>query len=335
MMNRSGILAVGLNPAMQKTLVLDHLWENEVNRTAISRFDVSGKGMNVARILAQSTARVIYLSHAGGLFRERFMQMAREEGVDARLVDSRSEIRICSTLIDRERKAVTEIVEESERVSPETENQVKSRYLTALGEVDTVTISGTKAPGYSDDIIPWMVFEARERNLHVVLDIQGADLRGCLPHRPTIIKPNLKEFAQTLFPNTLFPEHADPNTKQLEMITEKMRELWHDHGIVTILTRGERPLRICLDGEVEEIAVDRVEPVNPIGSGDAFTAALALGLHHNLPLRHSITLAQKFGQANARELKPGTITGSSIHKKILTSGILQDSEKFIKFFEES
>lgn len=300
------ILVVGLNPVIQKTLLFDRLTEGEVNRTSRHRLDASGKGMNVARVLAQLGVSTLHVTHAGGLFRDIFLRMARQEGIGPLCADSGSEIRQCVSLVNEEQHVVTEIVEESEPVGPTTDAHVRSLFSDALGQVATVTISGTKAAGYRQDIIPWMVRESVSEGKIVILDVRGKDLLDSLPHRPAIIKTNMKEFIETFFPASGITEHGNGWTNE-EAVEEKMIRLWKQFGITTILTRGPRPVLACIGGKVVEFPVERIVPVNPIGSGDAFTAALALGMQRRFPMDRNIALAIACGKANALHVRPGTI----------------------------
>ncbi len=156
-MQDTRVLAIGLNPVMQKTIVLNHLWENEVNRSAHHMLSVAGKGANTARVLTELGADTIHISHAGGLFHQTFGEMLAADGIRTRIAQSGSEIRLCYTLINSERGTVTEIVEEANPVQETTDAEIRSLFLDSIDAIGTVTISGTKAAGYTDDIIPWMV----------------------------------------------------------------------------------------------------------------------------------------------------------------------------------
>ncbi len=310
-MKQKSILAVGLNPVMQKTIVLPHLWENEVNRSDSHLFSVAGKGANTARVLTELGASTIHLTHAGGLFRQTFLDMLTEEGVRVRAAESLSEIRLCYTLINSDRHTVTEIVEEARSVSDTTDSLVRELYKEALDEVDTITISGTKAAGYRDDIIPWMVREATSRGKKVILDVKGKDLLESLPFSPTIIKPNLKEFSETLFPEHTFREHETDN-HVLQAVKEKMLSLEQEFSVSTVLTQGAKAVYSIEKGEIVQTPVEKVTPVNTIGCGDSFTAGLAYGIHNGYPLSRCISIAAACGRANALNLKPGTIAGNDI-----------------------
>ncbi len=304
-MNKN-VLAIGLNPVMQKTIVLKHLWENEVNRSDTYLFSVAGKGANTARVLTELGAGTIHLSHAGGLYRGTFLEYLRREGVDVRPADSNSEIRLCYTLINSERHTVTEIVEEALPVQDTTDDQLRNLFLEAIDSVDTVTISGTKAAGYRDDIIPWMVGETSKRGKQAILDVKGEDLLRSLPFHPAVIKPNLKEFSETLFPEHTFREH-ETDEEVLAEVKKKMLSLEKEYGVTTVLTQGSRAVFYIQDGTVVEKAVEAVTPVNTIGCGDAFTAGLAYGINRGFPLSRSVEIGIACGRANALNLKPGTI----------------------------
>ena len=304
----NAILAVGLNPVMQKTILLRQLWENEVNRSDRYYFTVAGKGANTARVLTELGAEVLHLTHAGGNYEHMFRSMLREDQVPLFAADSGSEIRLCYTLINEEKHTVTEIVEEAKPVLSDTDRQVRRLYQQLLEQAQLITISGTKAAGYSDDIIPWMVRLACEAGKRVILDIKGRDLLESIPFKPYIIKPNMKEFSETLFPDQLFREHETEKDIRRE-VEKKMIELYEELGTITVLTRGARSVLYCSDGSIAERTVTPVKPLNSIGSGDSFTAGLTFGVSRGLSMAESIDIAVSCGKKNAQLIKPGTITG--------------------------
>jgi len=305
------ILAVGLNPVMQKTIVLEHLWENEVNRSSNYLFSVAGKGANAARVLTELGVKTIHLTHGGGLFKQTFESMLAQDSITSHIIDSNSEIRLCYTLINQEHHTVTEIVEEALKVAENTDENLRNTYIELINNVDTVTISGTKANGYKDDIIPWMVSIASKLGKKIVLDVKGTDLLNSLVYRPTVIKPNLKEFSETLFPKETFREHKTETTI-LDSVKSRMIELEQEYGVTTVLTQGSKSVITCHEGIISEVQVEAVVPVNTIGCGDSFTAGLAYGLNKNLSIERCVEIGMACGKANALNLKPGTIKGGDI-----------------------
>ena len=107
-------LTVCMNPTLQKTLVFPSLVNDTVNRTANHRLDVSGKGINVSRVLTQLGKENCHLTQLGGILRPLFLDLSKQDGLKVEWVESSSPIRFCYTVLDRQEKSVTELVEEAE-----------------------------------------------------------------------------------------------------------------------------------------------------------------------------------------------------------------------------
>lgn len=63
---------------------------------------------------------------------------------------------------------------------------------------------------------------------------------------------------------------------------------------LVVLTRGDKGSRLVLaTGEESQLAISSVDVVDTVGAGDAFTAAVAVGLHCGLSLRDTHSLAAR------------------------------------------
>ena len=300
----SGILAICLNPVLQRTLVFDGVQRGRVNRTREYRVDASGKGVNVARVLTQVGERVTHLTSLGGRYRELFLELAERDGVLVDWVASRSEIRWCTTLVEREARSTTELVEEAAPVADGTEEQVRAAFERLLHRHHTITISGTKAPGFSAELYPDLVRIARAAGKRVVIDVAGGDLKSCLGAGPHVAKPNYDEFVATYL-----GEMADCESEAAieGEVRQLLPRLSLDSGSVFVLTRGSKPALVADGGVLWEQAPEVTEPLNTTGSGDAFTAGLAQALARRQPFRDAVAAGHRLGSANARTLRPGTV----------------------------
>ncbi len=297
-------LVVCLNPAIQKTLVFDGLELDRVNRAKRMRTDASGKGVNVTRVLSQLGAEVLHLTHAGGPDRDWFLSLCAADGLDVKWVDSGSEVRFCSTVIDAGAKTATELVEEALPVRAGTEERLLGLFDELVGSADVLIISGTRAAGYSDSVIPEMASRAAAKGAMVVLDIKGRDLVACLPFRPTVVKPNLDEFLAT-FPA---PQGSRASCAALRTHIHAYAKAWKErYGTDLVVTRGKAPIWFSEDGLAAEEPARPAESINPTGSGDAFTAGLAYVLAAGGDLREAIREGARLGALNAERLKPGSI----------------------------
>jgi 1-phosphofructokinase family hexose kinase len=300
------ILVVCLNPTFQRTMVLDHLWEGEVNRCSQYYLDASGKGINVARVISQLGGKAIHLTHLGGARTQELLGLLSEDSIEAVWADSHSPIRTCTTVINKERGSTTELVEEPLPVAPGTDKEIRRLFSETLERVATVVISGTRSGGYSPDLYPEFVRQARLAGKKVVLDIKGNDLLDSLPWGPDVIKPNLSEFAATFLRGHAVREQED-NHELKDACAVHMADIWFRYGVATALSRGSRNLWAYGEEGFFELEVTPVEALNTIGCGDAVTAGIAFSLTEGKTLREAVEKGLRCGAANALTIRPGTI----------------------------
>ncbi len=300
------VLVVCLNPTFQQTMVFPRLWEGEVNRSVRHYLDASGKGMNVARVLAQSGRKATLLTHLGGPRVAEMLQLISESGVEVAWADSGSEIRTCTTVINEEHGTTTELVQEPYPVHPGTEKKILPLYERLLPTCQAVVFTGTRAPGYSQDLYPRMVGQAKRMDKLVVLDVKGRDLVESLQFGPDIMKPNLSEFSATFLPEREVREQED-NGDLRPLVEAIAARLYKRHGTRTVLTRGSHSAWYYDGVELQAAPTERVEAVNTIGCGDAFTAGLVGALLDGGDLQQSVIQAVHYGALNARSIRPGSI----------------------------
>jgi 1-phosphofructokinase/tagatose 6-phosphate kinase len=307
-MKNPRFISVSMNPTFQKTLVLPGFAPDTVIRAGSSRLDIAGKGLNVCRVLTQLGKDCVHLTQLGGKMRPLYLDLAAADNISLEWVESGSPIRFCYTLLDPAGGHVTELVEEGEAAQKGTEG----RLLEALGRLlpgrDALIISGSKAAGFSASLVPGMVRIAKDEGLRVYLDLRGPDLLNSLEYKPFLIKPNLFEFVSTFAPEFPFKDEKPLDEKAAkEKAGELCRELYRKYGCLIVLTRGALSVWYSGGGELEEYKVDKLEPVNTVGSGDAFTAGIAAALESGVSLGDAIAQGARCGALNAGLLKPGSI----------------------------
>jgi len=304
-------LTVCLNPTLQKTLRFPLIYPGTVNRTGVHRLDASGKGVNVTRVLTQLGKKAVHLTQLGGGMRPLFLSLCEQDGFSVQWVESESQIRFCYTLLTDADSAVTELIEESEPVSAGTEERLLKKFddiLTHVTDLNWVIISGTKAAGFSDTVIPAMTRKAKEKGLKVILDIKGKDLTESLKYKPDIVKPNLFEFAADFAPELIKNnELMAINDFAKKQIKSAVLNMAQEHNCRVILTNGSRRIIAADANEFFEIEVQPVKAVNSTGCGDAFTAGLAAVLGEGASFREAISEGCKCGALNAALIRPGVV----------------------------
>jgi fructose-1-phosphate kinase PfkB-like protein len=301
-------VTVTLNPTIQKTLRFSSVIPDTVNRTGIHRLDAAGKALNVSRVLRQLGKAVTHLTPLGGVMRPLLLSLCEADDIPVEWVESNSQIRFCYTLISDADSSVTELVEEPEPAGAGTEERLLEAFETLLAGKTMLVISGTRAAGFSDALIPFMARRAKERGLKLILDLKGRDLVESLPYGPDIIKPNLYEFASTFTPALIDNKGLSGDEalvkKRISAVALEICEKYHCR---VILTRGAQKVWAAETGNFFEVAVEALKPLNTTGSGDAFTAGIAAALGDGADFSAIIAEGIRCGALNARCLRPGVI----------------------------
>ena len=266
-------------------MVFSGLVKDTVNRTGEYRLDASGKGINVSRLLAGSGRNCRYLTHLGGVLRPLFLELCARDGLRVEWVESSSPLCFCYSLINTAENSVTELVEEAESVGEGTEKRLLEAFSALVPECGTLIISGPRAPGFSDTLIPEMVRQARAAGCRIILDACEQDLLNSLPCGPLIIKSSLYDFVSTFAPELVSRDHIRGNEADIK---EKIGKIWtelpKEYPCALVLRAGTGSVWYAEKGEPALYCFEPAEPHNAAGSEDAFTAGLAAALDEGASL---------------------------------------------------
>jgi tagatose 6-phosphate kinase len=119
-----------------------------------------------------------------------------------------------------------------------------------------------------------------------------------------MIKPNEREFSD------LVDRSVSDEAEMVEILNE-----WKTYGIpVVVVTLGDRGAIVLVDGEIYRVTAPAVSAVNPVGSGDAFTAGMASGFEKGWPIEETLKFAAATGAANALEKRAGVIDLNNLER---------------------
>ena len=126
------------------------------------------------------------------------------------------------------------------------------------------------------------------------------------PAQPVL--PDLLAYVDLITPNEtecriLLGLPPDDQTPTHEL-AQRILELGAERAVVTI---GERGALVVTPDRFEQIPAPKIEPLDPTGAGDAFNAALAVGLGEGLGLRDAAERANYAGAYCCKEL--GVVDG--------------------------
>jgi tagatose 6-phosphate kinase len=278
-------------------MVFKKLQVDAVNRAVQTLDGIAGKAINVAKVLQTLGEKPLATGFLGGDRGEFIRKRLKARGIPEEFINTDSPTRECITVIDEAAGTHTELVEESSPINSGKYQELKKLIGESIGNCHAMVMSGTLTPGAPQDFYFQCVQIANHAGILSVVDAQGIPLLESLKAGPSLVKPNRKELAVAIG-RALGDESA---------LVIAMRELAERGAKHVVITAGREPT-LAFDGrKFYKIFGPEINAVNPIGSGDAFTAALISRLLRSEDLAEACAWASAAGAANALSLMPGEL----------------------------
>jgi tagatose 6-phosphate kinase len=298
------ILCIGTTPAAQRVMIFRKLTIDSVNRAATTLEGAAGKAVNVAKVLKALGEHPVATGFLGGDRGASLLALLKAKRIDLDFVTVPERTRECITVIDNSSSEQTELVEESQPVADIAYRKLFQLIKRRVHDCRAVVMSGTITPGGPVDFYYRCTRIARHAGALPVVDAQGAVLIESLQARPGLVKPNRAELATTVG-RKLETESA---------LIRAMREL-HERGAERVVVTAGREPALAFDGKTcWKVISPRVRAVNPIGSGDAFTAAMVWRLTRGEDLGEACRWASASGAANALSAMPGEVNRQDVER---------------------
>jgi tagatose 6-phosphate kinase len=296
------ILCIGTTPATQRVMVFRKLTLDAVNRAVSAADGAGGKSVNVAKVLRTLGEQPLATGFLGGDRGEQLRTLLTARGIELDFVSVASHTRQCLTAIDQSAGTHTELVEESQPVAPADYEKLLNLIRRRIPGCRAVVMSGSITPGGRMDLYFHCTRLAHEANAMPVVDAQGPPLIQALKAKPELVKPNRAELAATV-------------GRQLQhqaAVTSAMREL-HERGAQRVVVTAGKGPALAFDGRrFWKVLPPRIVAVNPIGSGDAFTAGLVWRLLRGDGLANACRWASAVGAAQALTTMSGEVERAAV-----------------------
>lgn len=285
------IVAAGLTPAWQQILVFDRLRTGHVNRAKTAVWCGSGKVLNVGAVLHHLGAKSLTLCPVGGTTGQQIRDNFAARGIPARWLSTSAPTRVCTTILDEETGATTELVENSAPLSEAELDEYAAVFSEEARAASIVVLSGSLPQGTPASYYRRLLERTPAK---AILDVRGRELIECLPHRPFLVKPNREELAATVGR----PLESDDD------IIAAMSELRTLGAEWVVVSDGPAPLLALGPDGWHRIEPPLVKVINPIGCGDALCAELAFQIERQCPVVDAIRNAVANASMRASDLLP-------------------------------
>ncbi len=298
------ILCIGTTPATQRVMVFRKLTLDAVNRAVTTLDGTAGKSINVAKVLKALGEQPVAAGFLGGDRGEQLRADLEGRGIELDFVKVAARTRQCTTLLDTSAGTQTELVEESQPVTPADYDELMRIIRRRVQGCRAVVMSGTITPGGPVDLYFRGAQMAHEAGAITLVDAQGLALREALRAKPGLVKPNRSELAATL----------GRELKDEAAVMAAMRELCQHGAQRVAVTAGKGPGR-AFDGQRWwRFHAPQIDAVNQIGSGDAFTAGLVCRRLRGDDLGEACRWASAAGAANALTLLAGDVRSEDVEQ---------------------
>lgn len=285
------IYTVTLNPAIDKTVVIENFTAGTVNRIVSFREDAGGKGVNVSKCLKKLGADTVAVMILAGAAGKRLGAMLENMKIPMLRVPTEGENRTNLKIIDPVNHSNTDINEPGPKIDEDLLESLKEKIGKSIHKGDIVVLSGSLPKGADKNLYARWTNYFRYRGASVYLDADGEPMARGIKAVPAMIKPNNEELAALLGKEKLTLE---------EMVDEGRRLL--DTGIeeVVISLGSDGILFVSKDGCFKADAL-RVPVKSTVGAGDSVVAAMAYGKVKNLSREEKIRLAVAIGAASVMQ----------------------------------
>lgn len=294
------ILTVTLNPAVDISYPLKNLAIDDVNRVTQVSKTAGGKGLNVSRVLKLLKQQLLATGIVGGHIGNFIKQKLDEDHIQHQFFEINQESRNAIAIL-HDGGQQTEILEAGPTISQDDAQAFLAFYEALLPRVNTVTLSGSLPGGLSNDYYAKMVTMARDAGVNAILDTSGVSLAASLaaPVKPTLIKPNETEIAQ-LLGHTIDINHLATLKHSLQSpVFEGVEWL--------VVSMGAAGAFAKHNNRFYRVTIPKIHVENPVGSGDATLAGLAMGIDANASDEIILKTGMTTGMLNTMEKQTGFV----------------------------
>ena len=296
------ILAAGLTPAWQHTLVFDDFELATVNRASEVYWCAAGKVLNVAKALHGLGGANRTIAPVGGGPGESIEREFASLGIPYRWVPSEVPTRICTTIVHRRpgKPQVTELVENAPSLGAGEYEEFLRIYAEEAAGARTVVMAGSLPEGTPENFYRDLMERTRGR---VIVDARGGELLRALELEPYVVKPNRQELGLTLGRSI----RTDGDLRQAMMELHRRGATW------AVVSQGEGPLWISSSARgFYQIRPPRIWQLNPIGCGDCLAGAIAWGIESGRDVLESARLGVAAALESLQEVLPARVDRETV-----------------------
>lgn len=280
-------VTITLNPAVDRTVFLEHLCVGQVNRTTRHYLQPGGKGVNVSSMLGQhgvpNTATGFLGTDNAALFETLFHRF----GICDAFIRIPGETRTGIKIIDESLSETTDINFPGLAISAADFSQLEKQLAKLIVPGRWFVLAGSTPTGLQPSHFGSIIRSIKAGKAHVAVDSSGPALGEALRHGADLVKPNQYELAEQV--------GCDPEDPAACIAAA--RKLQAERIPSVILSLGAAgAVFLTTDGAVHAMPPP-TRVVSSVGAGDSLLAGYLAGIAKSQPLADRARLACAFAHA--------------------------------------
>jgi len=285
------IYTITLNPALDRTIWIDELKQDDTNRILKEEKYAGGKGIDVSRVLFNFGVPNVALGFVGGFAGLEIEGLLINEGVNFDFIRISEETRT-NIIINTNNNQI--IISAKGPNIPPFELTKLIEKINNLDNPSYVVISGSLPEGLKPAVYAKIIDMAKSRSATVVLDTDGDVLKFNISQKPEIIKPNRHELSRVVGRDVKTIEDAVIAAKEINRMGVR----------IVLVSLGKDGIVYVSQNAIMHATPPTVKVVNTIGAGDSAVAGFIYAKHMGFSDEEALKYAVATGTATT--LKPGT-----------------------------
>lgn len=259
------IITVTINPAIDKTVEIEQLVPNGLNRIQKVEYDAGGKGINVSKTIHELGGESLAMGFLGGNAGKTIENVLTSWNIQHDFIWVEGETRT-NTKVFEKSGGVTELNEPGPVINEARVEELIQKICEHTDKETLVVLAGSIPAGVDKNIYAAITESVHEKGGSVLMDADGELFRNALKASPDIIKPNQVELEEYI--------GADYRLSMGEL--KALSEKFQNNGIKTVaISMGKGGAMIVRDKFVARCPALSVKAHSTVGAGDAMVAALA------------------------------------------------------------
>ncbi len=280
------ITTVCMNPSFDKTASVESLLDGHVNRLQNVRYDVGGKGVNVAIVLKRLNVAVKCVGCVGADDEAAFRALVEDEGVAFRYLRLPGKIRTNLKILDQTSGQTTEFNEPGLTMQGNDEEEFLKLLQAESADSEYVVLSGRLPTGCGKDVYQQCIHALHGKRC--ILDAADESLLLGTAEKPYLVKPNLQEMEAAL---------GTP-LRTLRSIRDAGLALQKKGAQNVVISMGQYGAMLVQSDAAIYAPALQVQARSTVGAGDAMIGGILAGLSDGRTLEESLRYGMAAGAAS-------------------------------------